>query len=685
MIDKQTREPESNIVFTTKLGVETAEEKESTESLYEELEQQLEESQSGLADYVVAFFDKAKNYRENNGIDKRIVRALRRRKREYDPEDADLVASTADIYIPIIDLKCRAGLAWMTDILTNSDERPWTLTPTPEPEIPDDIKEIAIDRLKQELLARGLSDIGEITALAKEYKALARSFVRDRAEQACTRMESIISDKLLEGGWLEEFRKFLDDVCTYPTAFFEFPVLSFEKRLAWKNNELVEEEKLVHRCGRVAPEDVFPSEDSTSTQDGTGYIIRRRMTYKQIHACLGLTKSGFNEKNIRKVLDRFKDNGKREDLQNDTEEDYLKAKQASFEVDNGLVDVLCYYGYILGQHLLEMDILVEDIQKPYESVVWVVDGIPIYAVLNPFPLGKRPLYSTSFKKVNGSFYGEALTDLLESIERMANAAARSLARNMSYASGPIGEYDIDRISEEETDIKHVEPFRMYAIENPIGSNSTGEAIRFKNIDSHATELQKILEDYMKLADDVSGIPAYVLGNPQVAGAGRTMGGLSMLIGNAAKGIKHTLLNIDNDVIVPAVAMEYNLQMKFGTDQSAKVDAQVIARGSSGIMQRELAQTRTTELLQTITPFIQFIDPNGVKYLLREVLKSRGYNVDKIVPDPDAGQFFGGIKAAPSNIPSTMPGTPMPNLDGRSMPPPMPGDTSKLPVNPPFGG
>ena len=76
MIDKQTREPESNIVFTTKLGVETAEEKESTESLYEELEQQLEESQSGLADYVVAFFDKAKNYRENNGIDKRIVLRL---------------------------------------------------------------------------------------------------------------------------------------------------------------------------------------------------------------------------------------------------------------------------------------------------------------------------------------------------------------------------------------------------------------------------------------------------------------------------------------------------------------------------------------------------------------------------------------------------------------------------------
>lgn len=675
----KTREPEAITAYTNTRLPETQSQADARKDVYAQLEEQAKKVHSGLANYVTSCFEKAQKFREASGVDRRIIRALRRRKREYDPEDADLVANTSDIYIPIIDLKCRAGVAWMTDILTNSDEQPWTLSPTPNPSIPENIKQIAIDALKNELLAKGINDVSQIAALAKEYKSLAHSFVTERAQQACARMEILIRDTLLEGMWIEEFRKFLDDLTTYPTAFFEFPLLRYKKTLVWKNDALVEEEKLVRECARVDPVDVFPSEDSIDTQTGSYYIIRRRLTYNFLYSCIGLKESGFNEENIRIILDRFKDQGTRKDLQNDSEEDTLKERQGTLQTDNGLIDALCYYGAILGEYLIEIGILVDDPSKPYEAFVWVVDDLPIYAVLNPLPMGHRPLMGTSFKKINGSFYGEALPDLLESIERMANAAARALARNMAYASGPFGEYDINRMSEEETEISYLEPLRLYATENNMGSNTNSPAIHIHSVDSHANELQAITENYLKLADDVSGIPAYVLGNPQVAGAGRTMGGLSMLIGNAAKGIKHTLSNADTDVIAPTVRAEYNIQMKHGTDTAAKVDAQVIARGSTGVMQRELAQTRTTELLQVLTPFMQFIPPSGIQNLLREVLKTRGYNIDSIIPNPQAGREFGGIPITVSQ-PSSAPGIPQPALDGRSAPPAMPWQNTQLPPN-----
>lgn len=638
-----------------------------------------------LASYVTNSFNHARDMKQKTGIEERMLRALRRRRRQYDPEDADLVAATANIYIPIIDLKCRACLSWATDILANAEEQPWTLDPTPNPSIPQNIRETAINNLKQEIMALGISDMGQIVAAAKRYKALAQEYVTAKAKDAANRMETILRDQLLEGGWVEEFHKFLDDATTYPAAVIEAPVIRSRPKLRWDGDKLISDTMLVREVERIDPFDVFPSFDSTDTQDGTYIILRKKLTYSFLYECLELP--AFKVDTIRRLLDKFQTRGTRIDVNSDDEEDDLKNRDEQF-TNADYIEGLVYYGVVKGQLLLDSGVLVDDPQRPYEAIVWVVDNETIYAVTNPFPLKKRPLYRTSFKKVNGSFWGEALPDVLESIERMANAAARNLARNMAFSSGPIGEVQYERLSSEETDVRNIEPHRLYHVEPSLGGTSE-PAFRFHDVPSHANELQNITEYYLKLADDISGIPAYVLGNPQVAGAGRTMGGLSMLMGNAAKGIKQFIGNIDRDASTPLVTMYYNIEMRFGEDESAKVDAQIHARGANGILQRELSQSRTVELLQVLTPFVGNIPKEGMDILLREVLKTRGYNVDDIIPDPRRGSnlaaLFGGQPNTP-NMPSAQPGTPAPPLDGRSMPPISPDVIAKIPqpANLPIG-
>ena len=638
-----------------------------------------------LAVHVTTSFNSARDMKQKTGIEERMLRALRRRRREYDPEDKDLVAATANIYIPIIDLKCRACLSWATDILANAEEQPWTLDPTPNPSIPKSIRDTAINNLKQEIMALGIADMGQIIAAAKKYKSLAQEYVNARAKDAANKMETILRDQLLEGGWVAEFHKFLDDATTYPAAIIEAPIVRSREKLRWDGDKLVTDEILVREVERIDPFDVFPSFDSTDTQDGTYVILRKKLTYAYLYECLSLP--GFKHDAIRKLLDKFQNSGTRVDVNADDEEDDLKNRDEQY-TNAEYIEALVYYGVVRGQLLLDAGVLVDDPQRPYESIIWVIDNTTICALLNPYPLKKRPLYRTSFKKINGSFWGEALPDVLESVERMANAAARNLARNMAFSSGPVGEVQYERLSSEETDIRHLEPHRLYMVEPSLGGTSE-PVFRFHDVPSHANELQNITEYYLKIADDISGIPAYVLGNPQVAGAGRTMGGLSMLMGNAAKGIKQFIGNIDRDASTPLVTMYYNIEMKHGEDESAKVDAQVQARGANGILQRELSQSRTVELLQVLTPFVGNIPKEGMDILLREVLKTRGYNVDDIIPDPRRGSnlaaLFGGQPNTP-NMPSAQPGTPAPPLDGRSMPPISPDVIAKIPqpANLPIG-
>lgn len=636
---------------------------------HKQIELQSQVLEDALAAEVMKNFGFARDQRQTTGVDERIIRALRRRRRQYDPEDLELVAGSANIYIPVIDLKCRAALSWMTDILANAEEQPWTMEPTPNPEIPQRIREVVIDNLKQEVLASGISDVGFIMDRAKKYKSLAQAYVFEKAKESTGRMETIVRDQLLEGGWLDEFHKFLDDVSTYPTAIMESPVIRFKEQMTWNKDTIEIKQKIIRQSRRVDPNDIFPSFDSTNCQDGSYICIRKRLTYSDLHECLSI--DAFKKDVIRDLLDKFQDRGQRVDVNTDSEENRLKERN-EFVGNTQYIEGVAYYGVIKGQFLIENNVIVSDPQKPYESVVWVIDNRTVYAVLNPHPLGVRPLNSTSFKRINGAFWGEGLPDILETVERMANAAARALARNMAFASGPFGEYDGDRFSGEETEIHQVEPFRLYQTQPSMTGQDT-PAFRFHNIDSHANELHAITENYMKMADDISGIPAYVLGNPQVAGAGRTMGGLSMLMGNAAKGIKQVINNIDKDVIVPIVTYYYNYELKYGDDESAKCDAKVIGRGASGILQRELSQSRTVEILAALTPFMQFVPPEGIQFLIREMLKSRGYNVDDVIPDPKRKQNIQNMFG-----PSSQPGTPQPGLDGRSMPPPDPTAQYKLP-------
>ena len=383
----------------------------------------------------------------------------------------------------------------------------------------------------------------------------------------------------------------------------------------------------------------------------------------------------------------------------DTSPDEVGLDDTGTQIDRKY-EIAVYYGYVpvsvIEEHVnrkLSSD--VEDIGDVRHVEVWYCGGriLRIAEIKRGRP---RPIHTTSFKLVPESFWGMSPPLVLKEIQRGANACLRSLVVNMAYSSGPIFEIDGERLELEE-DITTIEPWRIFQTTQKLLSQVTAQpAIQMHTIDSRAGELLRVYDRFEKMADDASGIPAYVIGAPQVAGAGRTLGGLALLMGNAAKGIKRVVSSIDKQVIEPLVSGAY-LQLALVTDdKSLLADARVKARGASGLLQRELTQSRAIEVLQLLTPYVQAgaVPQETITVLLRDIVASLGFSADELVPDvrraADIQAYFPAqmpqasqqLNVAPDVLAQLQGGglsqAPQVQLDQRSQPPANPMDEAKLP-------
>jgi len=590
------------------------------------------EFQDALARYIRERYTEAYNHKIQNGTTARLLRNLRCKEGKYQPDELAMVGEV-DVYIGIAALKSRAAESWLLDVVMNTMEKPWTLTPSPIPDLPADVKEQAITLLANEIgdPSMGMNTMDDVRQRAGELKKAVLAYLTKQAKVSTAAMEALIEEQMDEGAWKKTFSEFIADLCTYPSAIIRAPVVVQKTKATYKGNAVVAESVGLPTTRCVSPFDAYPSPASTTTQDGDYFVERQRFSRAKLYGLKDV--ESFDEVNVRLALEAYP-NGYQLNTNNDWERDRLEGTAPDIQYSTRLLDVLIFNGVIPGSFLIDKGVLVDDPQRHYESEVWVVGDYTIRAVLNPNPVSERPIHSTSFAKRNGAFWGDSPIDLTYDIQRVCNSLCRAMVRNAAYSSGPIAFVDAERFTAGES-IDQIDPYRLYYIKADLAGTGA-KAVEFAKVPSVLAELTPTLDRFFKMADDISGIPAYVIGNPQVSGAGRTMGGLSMLMGNAAKGIKSVMLNIDNDCISSLVRAFYFFNLVTSSDPTIKSDADIVAQGTSGLLQRELQQSRMTELLQLLTPYVQMnvVTPQAIQYMLRQVLADQGLDVDKIIPDPD---------------------------------------------------
>jgi len=607
----------------------------------------------GIQTYLRQCWDAARIAKKP--IESRMLRAMRQRNGQYEPDKLTQIRNQggSEVFMGITEVKCRAAESWLRDTLMDEGAPPWDIIHTPIPDLPpeaeEEIKEEFAHKVMEMLQYTGaaptqeqLSEIREI--VSQEYRFKVMREAQNRAD----RMAMKIKDQFTQGGWNHAFNDFITDLVTFPAAFIKGPVIRRQRHLSWTQDEngrtvAVPDERLAPEFERVDPFHIFPEPGITNPDEG--YLFHYHpLTRMELADLIGVP--NYDSDVIRHILAL----GSQETWVNLDVQFQKEDQERKYHTHNRpteIFDALEFWGKIPGSMLLEWGIDPNEIEDPtreYDANVWLVGRFIIKAVLNYDPLGEKPYAKTSFLRVPGAFWGKGIPEIIEDVQSVANAAARSLVNNMGIASGPQVEVNVDRLPPN-FDLTQMHPWMYWqTLNDPMGSSAP--AVRFTQPESNADVLMAVYEKFSRLADDHSGIPAYIYGDMDVQGAGRTSSGLSMLMGAAGKGIRQVISHIDGDVIKPVVQRQFTFNMRYDEDESIKGDAEVVARGAANLAVKETVNVRRIEFLQaTANPLdAEIVGKEGRAAILREVAKGLQMPTDEIVPSQERMRFNDRILA-----------------------------------------
>jgi hypothetical protein len=599
---------------------------------------------SSLAGHIRNHWSLAK--RAKMSVEQEMLNAVRARRGEYDPQTLAKIQQQggSEIYMMLFATKARQAKALLSDVLIGAGtEKPWSIAPTPKPELPpDQVQEITQAIYQQvaqaEMMGLPLS-IADIRQQMLDAKHALENQVMETARIYADRAETKIEDMMVEGHWLDALDQFLDDMMVFKTAFMKGPILRNKRQLKWVQGpdgayvpETANERKL--EWERVDPLNIYPAAWARSVHDA--YLIERhRLSRGDLNELIGV--DGYSEDAIKAVLEEHGRNGLTEWTNVDAQRASAEGRDTLAANANytDLIDALQYWGSVSGEMLRDWGMTEEEVPdatKEYEVEAWLIGNWVIKAVINPDPLYRRPYYADGYSRVPGAFWHNSLYDIIRDCQDMCNSAARALSNNLGVASGPQVNINVDRLPAGE-DITEMYPWKIWqTTSDPMGS--TAKAIDFFQPSSNANELMGVFQRFADLADEYSGIPKYMTGLAGgEGGAGRTASGMSMMIGNASKQIKQLVTSIDMHVIAPSVERTYQWLMEYDPDSDLKGDLKVVARGAMSLMTKEAATVRRNEFLQfTGNPIdMQIIGLEGRAEVLRESAKALDINPDKVVP------------------------------------------------------
>lgn len=573
-------------------------------------------------------------------IEKQMLKNLRQRKGEYEPSKlADIrEAGGSEVFMMITETKCRGAESWLRDILLDEGMVPFAIKPTPDPEMPPEFVQTVTAQLAQkviQLIQSGMPiDPMVMKQMEEQANDDARQAVMKDASDRAERHQRLITDQFVEGGMVDAFDAFISDLSTYPLAILKGPTVRRMRSLDWArqaDGSFTPEvtEKLAPTYSRVDPFRFYVEPGITRLSDG--YTIEHhRLSEADLSDLIGVP--GYDEDAIRAVLQEGNNSEwlwSAEYIKSD-----LENKFNVWRSEAGKYDALEFWGRVSGRLLREWGMSEEEVldtAKMYDAHVWLVGRWVIKATLNYDPLGDKPYRCTSFIKRPGSFWGSGIPELIEDVQGVCNAAARALSNNMGIASGPQVEVTIDRLPQG-AKVSKMHPWKLWqTTSDPMGSGRP--AITFTQPDDRSSPLMQVYQQFARMADEQSGVPAYVYGDGQVGGAGRTASGLSMLMGSAGKGIRQVVMHIDFDVLGTVVTSQYNWNMQYVDREDIKGDCEIIPRGAVTLANRDQLNVRRVEFLQaTANPIdAEIVGIPGRAAILREVAKGLAMPVDDIVP------------------------------------------------------
>lgn len=552
------------------------------EELPEELRQFIEQTQQAkqerieaLGKTVAGIRDKAIKAREASGIEQEWLEDIefyegiddgnRAESRSIKPNHPTGVVSTSQkntsnrstVFVNITQPYVDAAFASVSEMGNPTDDRNFELKPTPVPEVSD--------------------GSGQQAQIIAEQKAAAAQLR--------------IDDWLVDCQWHSEMRKVVFDAAQIGTGVMKGPIPAIAKVRVVETDPVTgavsmtirEEIKPISK--RIEAQNFFPDVNCGDDIHSGAHVLERDfINVRQLREMKGLP--GYQSDLIDKVLKEGANKAK-------SSETNMRAKEGVAAEDDRF-EVWYFYGMLEAEDLKAMGCTDEEINgmESCPAVVTLVNETAIKADLNPLSSGEFPYDVIRWKKRTGSPFGIGIGRVIRTPQRIVIAATRNLMDNAGLSGGV--QIGIKRDSIKPMDGNwSLTPTKIWEL-NASETQSISDCLSFTQIPSLQAELLKIVEFGQKMAEDVSGLPMLLQG--QGGAAPDTVGGMQLLNKNASATRRMVARQIDDDLTEPHIRRYYEYILMYG-DKSEQGDFTIDARGSSALVERDIQNQFSMQMLQ----------------------------------------------------------------------------------------
>lgn len=565
------------------------------------------------------------------------VRNLRQYLGIYDPEiEREIPANRSKAYPRLTRVKCASVQSRLMNLMFPGNERNWELKASPSADLPP----AEVVKVLEDLMRK--SQENGIEAVMDDE--MVQDAVNLIAEERAEIITDIIDDQLQEIGgdqtsdYVRLNRKVVGSGIKYGLGYVRGPLVREVDRVKWTispdGQPSVETVKAYKPQYEHMPVwDVYLDMDARTPEESETYFLRLVMSRAQLRKLAA--RADFLGSSVKKAIKNHpRGNFKAKTFETEIRNLGVKENVLSDKEESGKYEIIVFHGPLNGKILADCGVEVPDerMQDEVEAEVWMVDDIVIKVQMNPWEylgVNMRQLHTFVFDEDDTSPVGNGLPNVMRDSQMGLCAATRMLYDNASVACGPQVELNLDLL-EPDQDITSIHSFKVWSRFGQ-GADANVPAIRSVNIDSHMGELLQIIELALKMADMETFVGPQTGGDMSEAPSEpmRTAAGASMLRGDAALPFKDIVRNFDafTQSIIQSLVL---FNKKFNEDRMPDGDFNVIARGATSLIAKEIRGTQIDQLAQTLTPE-ERVYVNEEK-LVEARFKSR--DLDNMLASPD---------------------------------------------------
>lgn len=594
------------------------------------LAEKMREERKAVLDDLIAMRGRWIEYRRNTGVEDRWRKATRlyfgadiAKTNEFTetlkngpskPKAASSGPTRSRVSINIVRPKVDQAVARICEIMLPVDDSNFGLTATP---VADAVAELVGDQ-RPTLDPR----TGQPTGFTADIEAKS---ISEAAAESVAKHEKVIQDQHAECGYDAQLRLAFEDYCRLGTAVVEGPIPEAQRRVRWQAGtdgvmRKVVEVKVVPVSRRRDCWDVWFSPDcGNDHQRGGGYWSRRMVSRKELRALR--EQPGYSTADIDAVL---KETPTRVNA---------AARVKTLVTQDSSYELFIWHGEIEPEQYRCCTILDEREEGEEEDevefgIVMIVNDKMIGAMPSWIDDGKLPVSVACWRATDDSPYGLGIPDEQEDQQAVVASAWRQLMDHGRFTVGTQFIMRRDGLTPATNPGSYAyEPNRVWLAGKDI--DDVRKAMAAVDVPNHLAEYLAVVKAAMEFADTESNMPQLLAGSGG-GNAHETLGGMSMLFNNATTTLRHRVRTLDDNITDPQVSGYYDWNMSFHPDPSIKVEAKVVAKGSTVLLEKDIQNQMTINLATILQnpKYAPFIDDEKELDIILRAMKVRPEDVKK---------------------------------------------------------